>query len=477
MHSHLWTLSLCVVQVAADKTATVDPSSNWGTWEGWGVSLAWWAKTFGDRDDLAKLFFTKDSVSFNGQELPGLGFNIARYNAGASSNTTYDGASMVVSPNIQPSRQIDGYWLDWASSDASSSSWDWTRDANQRAMLQKAQANGADTFELFSNSPMWWMCNNHNPSGSPDGTTDNLQSWNYDSHAVYLANIAQHAHDSWGVTFQSVEAFNEPSSAYWSASGTQEGCHFDVDTMTTVIGHLDAELQSRNVPGFIAASDETSYDLAVSTWGTLTTAAKDAVTRINVHGYQGGGGRRDLLYDAAKQAGKRLWNSEYGDGDATGQSMYINMLLDFTWLHPTAWVYWQAIDIEGWGLVVGDNDAKTLGSASIKYFVLAQFTRHVTPGMRILSTPDGSTLAAYDAGAQRLVVVAATWDSAQTVTFDLTAFKTPGATGATVPRWSTDTAGSDRYVEYNDTKLSGGKFSAQFAKGQVQTFEVSGVVL
>jgi len=141
----------------ADLTTTLDPTSNWGTWEGWGVSLAWWAKAFGGRDDLADIFFATSSTTLNGDSLPGLGLNIARYNAGACSFNSIGGTTMVVSPSIQSSRQMEGFWLDWSSSDPSSSSWNWALDANQRAMLLKAQARGADQFELFSNSPMWWM--------------------------------------------------------------------------------------------------------------------------------------------------------------------------------------------------------------------------------------------------------------------------------------------------------------------------------
>lgn len=33
-------ITSCVL-VGADLTTTIDPTSNWGTWEGWGVSLAW----------------------------------------------------------------------------------------------------------------------------------------------------------------------------------------------------------------------------------------------------------------------------------------------------------------------------------------------------------------------------------------------------------------------------------------------------
>jgi len=111
--------------VDADVTTTIDSKSNWGTWEGWGTSLAWWAQQFGNRDDLADIFFTLKQTKFNGETLPGLGFNIVRYNAGACSWNTIDGEKMVVSPNVKRSRQMEGYWLDWKSSDPASSSWNW----------------------------------------------------------------------------------------------------------------------------------------------------------------------------------------------------------------------------------------------------------------------------------------------------------------------------------------------------------------
>ena len=104
---------------------------------------------------------------------------------------------------------------DWDSADPASASWDWSVDANQRTMMQKAASRGADVFELFSNSPMWWMCINHNPAGADNGANDNLQSWNYDQHAIYLANIAQYAAKNWGITFDSVEPFNEPMASWW----------------------------------------------------------------------------------------------------------------------------------------------------------------------------------------------------------------------------------------------------------------------
>ncbi|KAK6820719.1 glycoside hydrolase family 30 protein [Apiospora arundinis] len=465
---------------AADTTTTVNPSTNWGTWEGWGTSLAWWAAAFGDRDDLADLFFSTKSVNFGGKTVPGLGFNIARYNAGASSKNSVNGESMVVSPKMILSRQVEGFWTDWTSADPASSSWNWNADANQRSMLTKARDRGADIFELFSNSPMWWMCTNHNPAGADNGGNDNLQSWNYQQFAVYMAEIAKHANDKWNIKFQSVEPFNEPMASWWSGkTGTQEGCHFGTSTQATLVKNLRTELDSRGLSSaVIAASDENSYDQAISTWNALAGAGvAGSIARVNVHGYQYGGGKRDVLYSTVNRAGKKLWQSEYGKADDTGSDLASNLLLDFRWLHPTAWVYWQVIDGGGWGLVDGNNDAKTLGAVSQKYYVLAQYSRHIKPGMQILDGGNDSTIVAYDAGAKKLVVVAVNWGNTQNLSFDLSKFKTPGTEGSPVPRWSTQIGSGEQYVAHSDTTLKGGKFQASFNKNQVQTFEISGVVI
>ncbi|RWA08071.1 hypothetical protein EKO27_g7023 [Xylaria grammica] len=465
--------------VFADVTTTIVASSNYGVWEGWGTSLAWWAVAFGDRDDLADAVFSLKDASVNGVTLPGLGMNIVRYNAGATSSNSIDGESMVRSPKVDPFRLVNGYWLDWTSSDPASSSWLWSTDAKQRSMMQKAQSRGADLFELFSNSPMWWQLYNHNPSGSDNGSSDNLQSWNYQQFAVYLSTIALYAKNNWGITFDSVEAFNEPSANWWNGkTGTQEGCHFNVATQQEVLPYLRSELNSRGLSSvLISASDENTYDAAVSTWKGLNSTAKATVGQINVHGYQYGNGDRSALYNQAKSAGKKLWNSEYGESDATGSQLISNVILDFRWLHPTAWVYWQIIDGGGWGLITGDDAAGTLSGPTQKYYVLAQLTRHIRPGMRILDSGCDYAVAAYDTSAHKLVIVAVNWGDAQYLNFDLSQFGTPGQSGATIQRWSTQISSGDKYATYKDTTLSGSKFWSYFAKNQVQTFEVPGVVL
>jgi galactan endo-1,6-beta-galactosidase len=464
----------------ADYTTTVNPGTGWGTWEGWGTSLAWWAKAYGNRDDLADIAFTTGTVPYNGTSLPGLGLNIVRYNAGASTFVPANGSTMTASPNISPTRQIEGYWLDWNSADPSSASWNWYTDAPQRNMLWKARDRGANIFELFSNSPMWWMCADHNPSGAANGASDNLQTWNYQQHARYLAVIAKYAHDHWGFDFHSVEAFNEPSSDWWTATGTQEGCHFGVATQQAVIGYLRSELDTRGLTGtLVTASDENTYDLATSTWNALSSQARSTVGKINTHGYQYGNGRRDLLYNAAHAAGKVLWNSEYGEGDATGMSLAGNLNLDFTWLHPTAWVYWQAFDGGGWGLVQADEAAGTTGAVNTKYYVLAQFARHIRPGMRIIDSGDHNSVAAYDAAAKKLVLVTTNYGTAQWIDYDLSKFSTVTGSGGNglVGRWATQTSGAELYGYHADTFLQGKKFWSWFPANTVQSFEIDGVDL
>ncbi|MFE7036274.1 beta-1,6-galactanase [Streptomyces sp. NPDC057621] len=464
----------------ADATIAVNPATGYGRWEGWGTSLAWWANVFGARDDFADIFFTTKSVAYGGRTLPGLGLNIARYNLGACSPNSVGGESMVASPNIPAFKQIEGFWQDWNNEDPTSSAWDWTADANQRAALVKATQRGA-VSELFANSPMWWMCLNHNPSGASGGG-NNLQSWNYRQHASHLAAVALYAKNNWGVNFATVDPFNEPSSSWWTATGTQEGCHMDATVQAAVLPYLRSELDTRGLSGVrLSASDETSYDLARTTWNSFGASTKALVGQVNVHGYQGSGGRRDLLYtDVVTTAGKKLWNSETGDSDGTGLTLASNLCLDFRWLHPIAWVYWQVMDPStGWAMIAYDQSTLQPTTVQTKYYVMAQFSRHIRPGMTIIDTGVGYAVAAHDATQKRLVVVAVNSGAAQTLTFDLSRFTTvTGGTGGLVRRWNTLTSGSgDLYTARSDTYLNGKSLSVPFAAGSVQTFEIDGVTV
>lgn len=465
--------------------AIVDPSRSYGNWQGWGAALSWWATVFGADDTIADLLYTDGEVSYNGSRYPGLGLNVVRYNVGACTYNTIGSppVGMTLSPNIPRYKQIEGYWLDWYSSDPASSSWNWNADVLQRAMLGKARDRGANVFEMWSDSPLWWMCADHNPCGAADGG-NNLQSWNYQQHAVYLATVAKYAQENWGITVNSVEPVNEPSARWWTAGGTQEGCHVDLGVQQQLVAYLRAELDKRGLTAtLVSASDENSYTVAASTWNAFSPAARDKVGRVNVHGYEYGntGGPRTSLFTTVSAGSKPLWQSEYGEGYDHGLYLAYNLSLDLRYLHPSAWCYWQPVDSSTWGLIKSaypdpTRAVGTLGPVANKYFVLAQYTRHIRPSMAIIDSGDQATVAAYDPSRRRLALVTVCGDTPQRVTYDLTRFT---LVGGGVRSWITDAdpAGNigRQYLPVADLTLEGKKLAVALPAHAIQTTEVDNV--
>ncbi len=133
----------------------------------------------------------------------------------------------------------------------------------------------------------------------------------------------------------------------------------------------------------LAASDETAFGQVLATWNAFDERSKSLVARANVHGYQPSAPAREAY---ATALGERLrWNSEHGDGDATGLSTARELSLDLNVLRVAAWCYWQPLDGGGWGFLDCDMPSATIKKVNPKLFVLAPYTRHVRPGMAILT--------------------------------------------------------------------------------------------
>jgi galactan endo-1,6-beta-galactosidase len=466
----------------ADRTVLVDSASQGGIWEGWGCSLAWWANQFGRRDDLADVFFslkaadlTTDTGSYR---LPGLGFNIARYNIGGTSAAPAFGRRAVIPETMPPFRQIQGFWLDGASDDPDSPSFHWSADACQRAMLVKARERGADRFEAFSNAPMWWMCRNDSTAGSDDGK-DNLDARHRKIFARYLAIVARRARDEWGIHFGTVEPFNEPSAYWWKFPGTQEGCAVAVAAQEEVIRALRSELDARGLSRVgIAASDENTVDEALKTWNGMTPQTRSLIDCVNVHGYYGQrayrGPNRAELHKAVSAAARRLWLSEYGERDGSGATMARSIALDVNEMRVTAWVYWQPLDSGGWGLVQSNPGDNWIGPPNPKYYVLAQYSRHIRPGMVLLGTDDTDTVAAYDHAKQRLVLVTLNAGEDTRVAYDLRGFEEAAGPASL---WVSSTGEGERYTRLKDVAFDNGILAVGQPGRSVQTVEVDNVRL
>jgi galactan endo-1,6-beta-galactosidase len=336
----------------SSKYVSLDPNHDLGTWQGWGSSLAWWGRAVGgtqNADYYADLIYTtKQTDGF-----PGLGLNIVRYNVGGGgSNQPRENKGS----KLQWQMDIHGYWTDPNNRDPAR--WNWSIDENQRAMMQKARARGANVFEMFSDSPMWWMNANRSTAGSNTGG-ECLRPEDYDRFAFYLAAVAKHAADHWRIEFNSVEPFNEPSANWWKYPNRQEGCHFDFATQQVVVQHLRSALDKAGLQHIaVAAADENNMDAGLSTWTSYDSATRTGVGRVNVHGYSNGtepyhGPNRERLRRSA--ADKERWLSEYGDGDASGYTMAQAIIHDVNELQPSAWIYWQPVEPDlrdfGWGLI------------------------------------------------------------------------------------------------------------------------------
>lgn len=439
----------------ATVAVKVDPSQDLGSWEGWGSSLAWWGRAIGgtgNADYYADLIYTTKTTD----NYPGLGLNIVRYNIGGGGvNQPQENKG----PKLQWYMDIHGYWPDPNNSDPAN--WSWSVDENQRSMMLKARDRGANLFEMFSDSPMWWMNSNRSTAGSTTGG-DCLLPENYDRFAFYLASVARYSSDHWGIKFDSVEPFNEPSAEWWKYPGRQEGCHFDVGTQQEIVQRLRRALgQAHLTEVAIAAADENDMDVGLSTWNTYSSDIRSLVAEVNVHGYWKGvepyrGPNRAELRRVV--GSKRLWQSEYGEGDASGYTMAQAIVRDVRDLRPSAWVYWQPVEPDapqfGWGMInanyIDTHDRSSTEKTPLvrvnrKFFVYGQFTRYVQPGYHLIGIADSNSIAAYDPASHKLVIVKVSGDAPEATSFDLSGFSAVGdpvqviatttAPGGIVPDW------------------------------------------
>jgi galactan endo-1,6-beta-galactosidase len=445
---------LCLLSVtpvaSADYTIDIRKNEARGTWEGWGGSICWWGNGVGRsayESTYADLLFTLKPVSLLNQNVPGLGLSIVRYNVGGGGQgDTVAGAQEKLPTNFPWYKDIDGFWIDRKSQRPESSSYDWTRDGNQRSVLKAAVARGAKV-EFFSNAPMWWMTQERSSAGGkllPEKRQD---------FAKYLATVVKQAQDNWGVKVSSISPFNEPSAGWWTYPKEQEGANVPRDAQAEILGLLRHELNLRGLSAVsIAASDENAMTEAVATYdffkgrsvlvGEKETRVSDLINRVNVHGYSGLELWRDNRARTALRTSvgnKPIWMSEVGDGNGGGMGLAQSITEDINHLLPSAWIYWQPIEpFSGWGLVNAKYDALADKESAErakptwiyqKYFTFAQFTRFLRPGHRLIGTNDLNTICSYDPVAKSLVLITVNYGTPQKIKVDLSNLSAVGATG------------------------------------------------
>ena len=189
----------------ADATIAINPGTEYGSWEGWGTSLAWWANVFGARDDFADIFFTTKSVVVQRHSAarprpehrplqPGRvqlehrgrrDHGRLRQHPRASSRSRATGRTGTT--RTRPPRPGTGR-------PTPTSARRWSRRRARRTSASCSPTRPCGGCASTTTRP-----------ARPDGG-NNLQSWNYRQHASHLAAVALYAKNNWGVNFATVDA-------------------------------------------------------------------------------------------------------------------------------------------------------------------------------------------------------------------------------------------------------------------------------
>ncbi|WP_211748209.1 RICIN domain-containing protein [Paenibacillus sp. Marseille-Q4541] len=397
---------------ASSYTAVVNPDKQYQTWEGWGTSLAWFANRIGGAEDATRNWYADQLFDVN----QGLGFNIVRYNIGGGENPKHHFLELRAAvPGFKASPTAD---------------YDWSSDANQRWVLQAAkERNQPQEFiaEAFANSPPWWMTNSGSVTGPLVPLTDNLKSDMFDDFADYLTTVVKHFKDNEGITFRTLSPINEPD-GFWVYSNRQEGAFYSQYSRGTIIQHVHDALVQKGLPTTQSSADSNAVFLARDTINAYTDITKSMISQYNVHTYYGNDTERKQVFYAA--GNKPIWMSEHGDGEANGIEMSRSIVSDIKYMKNSAWVYWQAVEdnaAPGWGMIETDlNDANNNAftpNVKQKFWSMAQWSKFIRPGYKIIDIEDGDSIAAYDAASQKLVIVTVNDRSASNdVTYDLSKF-------------------------------------------------------
>ncbi|HLK90323.1 MAG TPA: glycoside hydrolase [Polyangia bacterium] len=444
-----------VTAAAGTTLVKVNTNVRHQTFEGWGTSLCWWANHVGGWGATGRNAVVDALVD----PASGLGYNVFRYNIGGGENPTHN--------HMGQYKQMPGF-------EPSAGTWDWTADANQRAILQRIVQVGTGVIvEAFSNSPPYWMTKSSCASGNTDGS-NNLLDGSYDAFADYLTEVVKHYRDSWGITFRTLEPLNEPNASWWTANGGQEGCHFSPSNQQTIIKAVGAALAAKGLTGTtVSASDENSIDDAYNNLKAFDATSLAAMSQMNTHTYAGS--MRTQLRALATSKGKRLWQSESGPlnqtlADDTAAAIFMagRIITDLRDLQAEAWVDWQSGDPSTNWASFTLNDTQQTWSPLKRFYMHAGFSRYIRPGATLVDVNETDMVAAVSPDGHTLAIVVRNGDTASHgFTFDLTALPTVGATAQALR-----TSKSENLAALPAVTIQGWSFVATVPAASITTFVV-----
>ena len=386
--------------------------------DGWGVSLCWWAGQCGKWDDKKIDEILKWMVSPTG-----LNYSHFRYNIGGGDDPQNRHCTPHHMGNGKGLRaEMEGF------KDFSGDTYHWDRDAAQRKIMLRIKELRPDAvFEAFSNSCPYYMTYSGCCSGSTDGGSDNLKPEYYEEFAHYLVDVCKHYKDEYGIEFKTLEPFNESVTGFWYANGAQEGCHFDYQSQINFVRVLSPILKASGLNTVISVADETNVGLAVDGMKRFIDAGADKlVGQWNTHTYSGSNVDRCRFSQLVHQSGKPLWMSEVGaGGSGIGGNLSLAQKLfdDMRYIQPEALIDWQYVEEanDQWCTVRGSFANQTYYKVK-NYYVRQQCSRFIKRGYDIIASDCPQSLAAVNGARDTLVIVALNEGSAATHCIDLSLF-------------------------------------------------------
>ena len=400
---HLWYFSDDVSQKPPTDTLRymVSPQVVRQHFDGWGVSLCWWAGQCGKWSDQKIDEIVDWLVSPTG-----LNYTHFRYNIGGGDdpqNRHCDQHHMGRGKGLRA--EMEGF------KDFSGDEYHWDRDSAQRKIMLKIREKRPDAvFEAFSNSCPYYMTYSGCVSGNVDGDKDNLKPEYYEEFAHYLVDVCKHYKDEYGIEFKTLEPFNESVTNFWYANGPQEGCHFDYQSQIKFVRVLEPILRASGLNTVISASDETNVGLSVQGFKEYKSAGVlPLVGQWNTHTYQANNADRSRLALLAHQADMPLWMSETGSGGSGiggNLSLAQRLIDDMRYIQPEAWIDWQYMEEanDQWCTIQGNFANQTYKKVK-NYYVRQQCTRFIRHGYDIIASPCPQSLAAVNANRDTLVLV------------------------------------------------------------------------
>ncbi|MCK9343113.1 MAG: glycoside hydrolase, partial [Massilibacteroides sp.] len=369
------------------------------TIEGWGSSLCWWAAQIGSWEE-AKV----DSILDCFLSKEGTNMNIFRYNIGGGDDPSHLGGHMVKGKGKRA--EMEGF------KDSPSSPFNFKADQAQRRILLKIKEKRPDAiFEAFSNSPPYWMTYSGCSGGNKDPMKDNLKPEYYQSFCDYLVEVCKYYKETYGIVFRTLEPFNESTSGYWNAFGSQEGCHFNPQTQVKIIRILDKKLKESGLSTVISVSDETNIASFLKVMKTYKQEGDllNRIGQLNVHTYSGTNTEREKACALVGETGLRFWQSETGPNKGQGIMSNLNLIQkmfdDLSIMKPSAWLDWQLMEErnEKWCLLTCDFKTQDY-YINKNYYVRMQITRFFKQGYRFVEIPNRKVLAAISPSKKEFVL-------------------------------------------------------------------------